>query len=140
MSTIEKETGIKYRVLEDELTKTWKECSFTGIAEDITCNDGITVEEKLRNFRGISTTKQAITGYALDASVAGFAPTILSGTLYAGETDRSFTDSAISDDSIIQVATEIYGVSPVSVTQTGTTITIVFPKQANDLKFKVIIS
>ena len=140
MSTIEKETGIKYRVLEDEITKTWKECSFTGIAEDITCNDGITVEEKLRNFKGISSVKQIETGYALDASVAGFAPRILSGILYAGETERSFTDSAITDDSIIQVATEIYGVNPVSMTQTGSTVTIVFPKQANDLRFKVIIS
>ena len=52
-------------------------------------------------------------------------------TLSAGSTTLSWTNSLVGDSSLIKVYTSVYGVTPISVTQSGTTVTVVFAAQSS---------
>lgn len=59
--------------------------------------------------------------------------TILTATLTAGSTSLAFTDSSITNDCLIDVYTNVSGVSPKSWAQSGTTITFTFKAQSVDV-------
>lgn len=64
----------------------------------------------------------------------------LTGTLTAGETTLTFTDSSIQLDSTIEVFTSVYGVSPVSITTNSGSMTLTFEAQQSSLGVKVRLS
>lgn len=126
-----------YRVLVDKATKTWKRVYLESDGNSIICDDGMTVEEKIGDIKGISTIKRGVEGFAMDASVAELAPEELVGTLYVGQTVKSWTSPKITDDCIIQVFADKDGVVPRSKVQTGSTFTVEFPVQTVDVNIVV---
>ena len=67
---------------------------------------------------------------SMDASVEG--------TLTAGETTITFTNSAITDDTSIEVYTDTFNVAPESVEVSNGNITITFAQQETDLGVRVV--
>lgn len=63
--------------------------------------------------------------------------TVLTGTLAAGATTLTFTDAAITDDSMIDIYTNKADVTPSAATQSGNTLTLTFDAQAADVGVKV---
>lgn len=64
-------------------------------------------------------------------------PLILTDTLASGATTLTFTDSAITDDSLIDVYTDQYGVDPTEITYSDNTLTLTFDVQEADVRVKV---
>jgi len=60
-------------------------------------------------------------------------------TLSTGEEVITITDRSITDDSIVDIYTNVYGVSPKEVTQTEHTVQIKFRTQKTDIKVKVVV-
>ena len=63
--------------------------------------------------------------------------TTLTKTLAAGATTLTFTSAAITDDSMIDVYTNCYGVDPSDIEQDGNTLTLTFPAQSKAVSVKV---
>ena len=63
--------------------------------------------------------------------------TVLTGTLSVGQTEITFTNSAITEDSIIDVYTNVYGVNPIDITSTAGNITLQFYQQEYDVQVRV---
>lgn len=140
MSTIQKVTGQRYRILVDSVNKVWKELSFKNSASDVEFDDGMTAEEKVGNIKGLTTLKQSQTGYALDSTAAAIAPTVLSGTLYIGSTSLTFTNSAITSTAKINIYSSKYGVNPKDAVVSGNTLTLTFDAQTDNINFRVEVS
>lgn len=62
---------------------------------------------------------------------------ILNGTLNAGDTEVTITDSSITTTSLIDVYTDTYGVNPTNIVATTGSITLTFTIQANNVAIKV---
>lgn len=62
---------------------------------------------------------------------------ILSAALVTGETTLTFTDPAISDDAMIYIYTNVWGVDPVNAVQSENTLTLTFAEQSQDIQVKV---
>lgn len=62
---------------------------------------------------------------------------VLSATLVTGETSLTFTDAAITDNAMIYIYTNVWGVQPSAVEQSGNTLTLTFDAQSEDLGVKV---
>lgn len=60
-------------------------------------------------------------------------------TLNAGSTSIAFTDSSIGSDSIIDIYTSIFGVDPIDVQRSGTTLTVTFEAQASNVKVRLVV-
>ncbi|MDE5818047.1 MAG: hypothetical protein K2I07_01830 [Lachnospiraceae bacterium] len=63
--------------------------------------------------------------------------TTLTGTLLAGKTMLTFTSAAITDDSMIHVYTDQYGVSPSAMVYSDGRLTLTFDAQSADIQVKV---
>lgn len=61
----------------------------------------------------------------------------LTGTLTAGETTLTISNSSITEDSMIDIYTNVFGVNPTEVTVANGSITLVFDAQETDLGVKV---
>lgn len=59
--------------------------------------------------------------------------------LNAGSTSVEFTDSSIGSDSIIDIYTDTFGVDPINVQRSGTTITVTFEAQQNRVKVRMVV-
>lgn len=143
MSTINKVTGKKYRILKDAVNKIWDEISFINLAQDTIANDGMTVEDKIGDLKGLVTTEQTASGYAMDASVAALAPKVFTGVIRPnGVLTLTFTDSAITSTSKIVIYTDQWGYSPKNdgVVTSGNTLTITFPESKVLTTVKVEVS
>lgn len=70
-------------------------------------------------------------------SMASSMPKVLTGTLTAGETTLTITDSSITADSIIELYTNVYGVNPTAVSAVEGSITLTFDSQASDINVRV---
>ena len=67
-------------------------------------------------------------------------PVVLTSMLYAGSTTLSFTNSAITNDAIIDIYTNKFGFGPSSVTQSGSTVTLTFrAAQSTNTQVKLVI-
>lgn len=64
---------------------------------------------------------------------------VLTGTLVATQTSILFTDASITSTALIDIYTDKFGVNPTNATQSGTTLTLTFDAQQNDLSVKVVI-
>ena len=62
---------------------------------------------------------------------------VLSAALVTGETTLTFTDDAITDNAMIYIYTNKWGVQPSAVEQSGNTLTLTFDAQSADLVVKV---
>lgn len=60
-------------------------------------------------------------------------------TLAVGNTSLSWTNSNISDSSMIEVYTSVYGISPESIKQNGTTVTVTFEAQDTAVDVCIIV-
>lgn len=140
MSTIEKVKGQRYRILVDSVNKVWKELSFKNSASDVEFDDGMTAEEKVGNIKGLTTLKQNEVGYALDSTAAAIAPTVLTGTLYIGNTTLTFNSSAITSTAKINIYSSKYGVSPTDAVVSGNMLTLSFDEQDSNINIKVEVS
>ncbi|MCM1104887.1 MAG: hypothetical protein NC409_12375 [Clostridium sp.] len=85
---------------------------------------------KLKNARKIN-------GVLFDGSTDITLETVLTQTLSAGETELTFTSAAITDDSMIDVYADTFGVYPTAIAQEGNTLTLKFDAQDSDVRVKV---
>ena len=65
--------------------------------------------------------------------------TIVTGTLTAGQTSVTLSNSAITTDSLIDIYTDTYGVNPTNITVASGSVTLTFTAQASNLGVKVVI-
>ena len=70
---------------------------------------------------------------------ANYSPTILTGTLTAGQTSLTIEDEGITLSAIVDIYTDVFGVDPTNVVVANGSITITFDAQASDLSVKVVI-
>lgn len=82
-------------------------------------------------------TSRKINGVPFDGTKDINTCTILLKTLSAGATTLTFTSAAITDDSLIDVYTDSYGVNPSNITQSGNTLTLTFDAQSKAVSVKV---
>ena len=84
-------------------------------------------------------TARTINGVAFDGSedITVSTGTTLTAVLAAGETTLTFTDAAITGDSIIDIYTTIFGVSPSAMEQNENTLTLTFDAQTDAVGVKV---
>lgn len=75
----------------------------------------------------------------LQDEVDAIIPTILTGTLTAGETTITFTDASITNDCFVDIYTNVDRVDPKTKTQSGNTITLTFKAQSVDVIVKLMI-
>ena len=71
--------------------------------------------------------------------VAGNLGTVLTGTLTAGNTSLTLTDSAITTTAMYDFYTDVFGVNPTAVTVSTGSITLTFEARQADLNVKVVI-
>ena len=64
---------------------------------------------------------------------------ILTATLEAGHTEVTFTNERITEDSMVDVYVDIFGISPTNIVYTEHAITLSFDALDVDLKIKVVI-
>ena len=64
----------------------------------------------------------------------------LQGTLTAGQTSITFTDSVINSSRTIDFYSDVYGVSPTDILIETGSLTLTYAKQVNDITVKVRIS
>ena len=140
MSTINHVSGRKYRILKDAVNKVWDEISFVNDAQDTYALDGMTVEQKIGDVKGLVTARSDQAGYVLDSRYCAAQPVTLSATLVQGQTTLTFTNTAISVAAKTEIFTNVWGVGPSNVVQSGTTLTLTFPAQENDVTVKVQLS
>lgn len=100
---------VNQSIKKDELIKS------LAITEEGTVMDGKTCAEGINKARG----------------------TVLTETLAAGETALTFTDVAITDDSMIDAYTNKSDVIPSAVEQSGNTLTLTFDAQTEAVGVKV---
>lgn len=62
------------------------------------------------------------------------------GTLTAGQTTLTLTNSAITTDSTLDFYTDTFGINPTNVTVTTGSVILTFEAQANDIEVKVRVS
>ena len=65
--------------------------------------------------------------------------TVLTQNLVAGETTLTFTDSRITNNSLVEFYTNIYGRNPIHMTQQGNTVTVEFKPQSESMIVKLSI-
>jgi len=65
--------------------------------------------------------------------------TILTGTLTAGNTTLTLTNAAITTSSLVDVYTNVFGLSPTNITVSIGTMTLTFTAQQSDVSVKVLI-
>ena len=86
------------------------------------------------NFNGLNTTSKNIVG-----SINEVKGKEVTGTLTAGSTSITLQDASITTTSTIDIYTDVFGISPESVSVATGSITITFEAQASDLGVKVVI-
>lgn len=109
-------TGKKYRILTDETKGQWDRVSFWTSSADVECQNGESVEEKTSKLEGMCLT----------------------ATLAAGSTSMTFTDDSITEDSFVDVYTDVYGVNPTSIsTVEAGQLTLLFDEQEKDVRVRI---
>lgn len=64
---------------------------------------------------------------------------VLTQRLTSGQPSLTFTDSSINNDSLIEIYTDIYGKNPISMTQSGNSVTVEFKPQAESMTVKLVV-
>ena len=69
-----------------------------------------------------------------------FAPTEVTGTLSAGATSLTLSNSAITTSSTVEVFTSVYGVCPTAVSVSAGKVVLTFDAQSSNISVKVRVS
>ncbi len=87
-------------------------------------------------------TARTINGVLFDGSqdITVTVGTVLTAALDTGKTTLTFTDSAITDDSMIEVYTNVFNINPTAISQSGNVLTLTFDAQTKTVNVKVRIS
>lgn len=85
----------------------------------------------------ISTVKNKLDG--IEEGATNYIPTKISGTLKAGNTSITLSNSAIKTSSYIDVYTSIYGVSPKNISISTGKAVLTFDAQTEDMTVAVVI-
>lgn len=64
-------------------------------------------------------------------------PTVLTGTLTAGQTTLTLSDASITTTSIFDIYTDTYGVSPYAMTVSTGSVTLTFSVQTNNVAVRM---
>lgn len=86
----------------------------------------------------LDTTNKTIFG-AINELQTGAGGVVLTGTLTAGATTLVLTDVSITNDSMFDFYTSVYGVNPTAVSAILGQITLTFEQQAVDVGVKVVV-
>ena len=86
------------------------------------------------NFNGLNTTSKNIVG-----SINEVKGKEVTGTLIAGNTSITLQDASITTTSTIDIYTDVFGISPESVSVVTGEITITFEAQSSDMGVKVVV-
>lgn len=96
------------------------------------------VANKLNNdisYPALNTSNNSIVG-----SINEVYGTRLTATLTTGSTSVTISDASITTSSLIDLYTDVYGLSPDTVTVTTGQIVLTFEAQASDVSIKVRVS
>ena len=133
MSTIRDILHRDYKVLADNTVGAfiWNRLSFCFYSSDVEFTDGETAQTKVGSIHGITTsTSVTSTGYAADASVVSAlnkkVSQYVSATLAAGATELRFTNSNFNSNTHFEVWTSVWGVDPINIQLSGTTLILTF--------------
>ena len=74
-----------------------------------------------------------------DATVSLSSYVTLTGTLTAGSTTLTLTNSALTTSSLVDIYTDVWGFAPSSVAVTTGSITMTFTAQGSDVGVKVLV-
>lgn len=98
---------------------------------------GIAASEIVADREQIKTNKSDINELKGDLADKEPLHKVLSATLVTGETMLTITDDAITDNAMIYIYTNVWGVQPSAVEQSGNALTLTFDAQSEDLGVKV---
>lgn len=120
----------------DDLVKLQVANTIYGIESGTTvvANPSGTASGDLNSIQIGSTIYDILTGGG------GGSWTDVTGTLTAGQTTLTLTNSAITTDSTLDFYTDTFGVNPTDVTVTTGSVTLTFEEQADDIEVKVRVS
>ena len=120
-----------YKKINGQLVKVGSGDSFT-VAQLDAVNSGIT-SAKVSKLDALPTASE------LEEEIASARGKELTSTLTAGQTTLTFTDSAITANSTIDVYTSVYGVNPEEMTVSSGSLTLTFDVQSSNVGVKVVI-
>ena len=133
-----------YKVLADNTVGAfiWNRLSFWTHGSDVEFTDGETAQEKVGAIHGITTsTSVTSTGYAADASVVSAlnkkVSQYVSATLSAGATELRFTNSNFKSTTHFEVWTSVWGVDPINMQLSGTTLILTFKAASTNATIQV---
>ncbi|MCM1104941.1 MAG: hypothetical protein NC409_12645 [Clostridium sp.] len=99
-------------------------------------NHSVKKDELIRSL-AITEDGMVMDGKTCSENLVKALGTTLTETLAAGKTTLTFTSAAITDDSLIDVYVDVFGVCPSAVSQEGNTLTLTFDAQSVDVCVKV---
>ena len=112
--------GMKYRIATDDTGNNWDRLSLWTAAEDVEFEDEQTLAQKIAlintAIQALNTTKQKY-------------ETFYTGTLTAGQTTLTITNSAIKADDKIDIYVNVYGVAPKTVVVSNGSVVMTFEAQ-----------
>ena len=120
-----------YKKINGQLVEISGTTTFTS-AQLNAVNSGIT-SAKVSKLDALPTASE------LEEEIASASGKELTSTLTAGQTTLTFTDSAITSNSTIDVYTSVYGVNPNDMTVSSGNLTLTFDVQASNIGVKVVI-
>lgn len=118
-------------------------------ASNITFNDNSDLQSSFVPFTGASASTDGVKGLVPAPSQGDESkflkadgtwetvPTVLTASLAANATTLTFTNSAIGDNTRIDVYSSVYGVNPTGMSQSGTTLTLTFPSSHSAASIKI---
>ena len=140
MSTINQVTGKRYRILKDAVNKIWDEISFRNIADDCIANDGMSLEQKVGDIKGLVSTPQSNVGYVMDATVVAPIYKVLTGVIRPdGALSLTFIDPLITSTTKFVIYTDLWGYSPEEVVVSGNILTLNFPQPDSLVQVRIEI-
>lgn len=143
-TTINKIAGRSYRTLVDNTPGAfvWNQLSFWTKASDVEFNDGETAEFKVGAMHGLTASTTITTpGQAADATnikkLFDRVNQKVSAILRNPSTVLEFTNSSFDANTYFDIWVNKFGVSPTNVSFSGTTLTLTFKPQSEDITVTV---
>ena len=92
-------------------------------------------------FSAKNHTHTTVNGHTVESDVPANAnfDTILKGTLLKGETSLTLTSSSITEESLLTVYADKYGLSVSYIEVNPGSVTITFSEQSSDMDVKVVV-
>lgn len=146
MSSIVEVTGKTYKVLADAENKTWHKVSFWTKAVDVFTSGNYSLETILNGIAGPpSDAIDNNTSTLLATSKAVYKtnsklPKILTLNQAAGSTVWRFTNSFIKEDSMVDVYSSIFGVSPVGMSISDGEVALTFDQQKTAMTVQIKVT